>query len=115
MPSSSLAENWQPKRIIVDATGIGAGLASFLQKALGGRVIPFIFNSASKSALGWNFLSLCDTGNSIDHAEDGSKLQKVFRQQLTLCQMEVAEGASHSLRWGVPDGTSDPQTEASSA
>ena len=106
----SLTESWQPRRIIVDATGIGAGLASFLQKALGGRVIPFIFNSASKSALGWNFLSLCDTGRFHDHAEDGSKLQKVFWQQVTLCQMEVAEGAGHALRWGVPDGTTDPQT-----
>ena len=104
----SLVETWQPRRIIVDATGIGAGLASFLQKALGGRVLPFIFNSASKSALGWNFLSLCDTSRFYDHAQDGSKLQKVFWQQVELCQMEVAEGAGHALRWGVPDGTNDP-------
>lgn len=104
----ALAENWQPRRVIVDATGIGAGLASFLQKALGGRVIPFIFNSASKSALGWNFLSLCDTGRFKEHAPDGSKMQAAFQKQLELCQMEVAEGAGHGLRWGVPDGTKDP-------
>lgn len=108
----SLAESWLPRRIIVDATGIGAGLASFLQKALGGRVIPFIFNSTSKSALGWNFLSVCDTGRFKDHADDRSALQKLFWKQAGLCQMEVSEGAGHGLKWGVPDGTTDPQNHA---
>lgn len=102
-----LAQQWKPRRVVVDATGIGAGLAAFLQKALGARLVPFIFTAASKSALGWNFLSLCDTGRFLDHARDGSKLQAVFWQQAGLCQMEVGQGAGHGLRWGVPDGMKD--------
>jgi len=104
----SLAELWQPRRLVVDATGIGAGLASFLQKALGSRVMPYIFTTASKSALGWGFLSICDTGRFKDHAPDGSAAQLVFWQQVNQCQMQVVDGVAHGLRWGVPDGTRDP-------
>lgn len=103
----ALAELWQPRRLVVDATGIGAGLASFLQKALGSRVLPFIFTAVSKSALGWGFLSICDTGRFKDHTTDGSAAQQVFWQQVNLCQMQVADGAAHGLRWGVPDGIRD--------
>jgi hypothetical protein len=104
----ALAELWQPRRLVVDATGIGAGLAAFLLKALGSRVLPFIFSSTSKSALGWGFLSICDTGRFKDHAENGSAEQRIFWQQVNLCQMQVADGAAHGLRWGVPDGTRNP-------
>ena len=58
----ALAEHWQARYLVVDATGIGAGLASFLDKALPGRVIPFIFTQKSKSDLGWAFLAIIETG-----------------------------------------------------
>ena len=39
---------------MIDATGLGAGLASFLGNALGGGiVVPFVFTQKSKSDLGW--------------------------------------------------------------
>ena len=38
------------------------GLASFLSKTFAGRVIPFTFTAASKSQLGWDFLSAVETG-----------------------------------------------------
>ena len=45
----------QVRYVVVDATGIGAGLASFLRAALGERVVtPFVFGLASKSKLGWD-------------------------------------------------------------
>ena len=52
----ALIETWQPQQVVVDATGVGAGLASFLSAALPGRVTPFVFTPASKSKLGWDFL-----------------------------------------------------------
>jgi hypothetical protein len=47
----------------VDATGVGASLASFLADQLGKgprRVImePFVFTAKSKSDLGWTFVVL---------------------------------------------------------
>ena len=35
----ALADHWQARYLVVDATGVGAGLASFLDKALPGQVI----------------------------------------------------------------------------
>ena len=38
------------------------GLSSFLDKAFPGQVLPFIFTGSSKSSLGWDFLSVIETG-----------------------------------------------------
>ena len=64
----ALAEAWGIRYLVADATGVGAGLTSFLDKALPGKVIPFIFNSSSKSKLGWDFLAVVETGRFKDWA-----------------------------------------------
>jgi hypothetical protein len=58
----ALAQHWGARYLVIDATGVGAGLASFLDKALPGVVFPFTFSQASKSDLGWAFLSVIETG-----------------------------------------------------
>jgi len=103
------AEVWQVKHLVVDATGVGAGLASFLAAALGDRVIPFVFSSASKSKLGWDFLGVVDSGRFVDRSPAGPARDEFFRQ-LAFCQYEVLDGPGKLLRWGVPDGTRDPAT-----
>ncbi len=101
----ALMDVWKPRRTIVDATGIGAGLAAYLQKAYPGRVKPFVFTAASKSSLGWDFLAVCDTGRFKDHIPCPTDAdQALFWQQADACQMETAEGPGHHIRWGVPDG-----------
>jgi hypothetical protein len=108
----ALVETWRPIRVVVDATGVGAGLASFLSRAFPGRVRPFLFNSASKSRLGWNFVTLCDHGRYLEPitaADEGQTgLQAEFWRQASFCQFETLHGPDHPLRWGVPDGTRDP-------
>ncbi len=94
---------WQTRRLVVDATGVGAGLAGFLDQALPGRVTRFNFNSASKSSLGWGFLAVVETGRWKEHA-DPSPEQTLFWEQLSACQM-AANGPDQKIRWGVPDGT----------
>jgi hypothetical protein len=107
----ALAEHWQARYLVVDATGVGAGLASFLANALGDRVIPFEFNGPTKSTLGWDFLAVCDTGRYQDYAaRPGDAEAATFWQQLEACQYAVAPGPAHALRWGVPDGARDPAT-----
>jgi len=58
----ALVDHWHVRRVVVDATGVGAGLAAFLDKTFPGVVTPFIFTASSKSRLGWDFLSAVETG-----------------------------------------------------
>jgi len=99
----ALAEHWQARYLVVDATGIGAGLASFLDKALPGKVIPFVFTQKSKSDLGWTFLSIIETGRYKEYAP-ADQLQEAFWIQVESCQSQILEGPGKIIRWGVPDG-----------
>ena len=108
-----LAARWNARAIIIDATGVGAGLASFLERSLPGRVVPFTFNSASKSKLGWDFLGVIDSGRwreplfDPDRQPDQALFQQEFYAQLSACQFEVSAGPDQRMRWGVPDGSRD--------
>jgi len=103
----ALAELWKARRVVVDATGVGAGLASFLERALPGRVERFVFSTASKSRLGWDFLALVDAGRFKDHAPPDD-LQRLFMRQAALCRYQTLPGPARTLRWGVPDGMRAP-------
>jgi len=110
----ALAETWHARRLVVDATGIGAGLAVFLDRALPGLVRPFIFSAKTKSKLGWGFLALVDSGRFRDYAApegDPSRqgeLSRRFFREAAFCQYHVQSGPGKEIRWGVPDGTRDP-------
>ena len=102
-------EVWRASVVVVDATGVGAGLASFLAAALGerrtGRVVPvapFVFTAASKSALGWSFLALIDAGRFKEYADDGDALTRLYRSQLAATTYETPPGPGKPLRWFVP-------------
>lgn len=107
-----LIENWLPQVVVIDATGIGAGLASFLQKRFPARVLPFLFNHVSKSKLGWDFLSVCDSGRwqeaDTTGSDDQAALQDLFWRQIEACQYQVTDSPARLMKWGVPDGTRDP-------
>jgi hypothetical protein len=102
----SLFELWSPLKVIIDATGVGAGLANFLQDRLGSRLIPFEFTQTSKSDLGWAFLSTIETGRF----KEPSPLDEEMSRQLEYCQYFIQDGPGKIMRWGVPDGTRDAIT-----
>lgn len=106
----ALARLWDVKRLVVDATGVGAGLSSFLERALPGRVIQFRFNSATKSQLGWDFLGVVDSGRYKEYAP-ADAIQELFWTQLKACQFTIVPGVERRLKWGVPDGMRDTQGE----
>ena len=128
----ALVEHWRARYVVIDATGVGAGLSSFLERAFPGRVLPFVFSQSSKSKLGWDFLGVVDTGRFKDYAgESGdcaasltdchvaqknagllamTNLRELFFRQALGCQYEVLPGPGKVLRWGVPDGSHDPSS-----
>lgn len=67
-----LKDVWRCRRVVVDATGLGAGLASQLGKALGGVVEPFTFTAPSKSRLGFELLAAVNARRLAMYAGDGS-------------------------------------------
>ncbi len=69
---------WRCKRIVVDATGVGQPVASFLRKALGPRIIPFTFTAPSKSKLGFDLMSAVNSGRMKMYAGDGSPEYQEF-------------------------------------
>jgi hypothetical protein len=124
----SLADIWRPHRLVIDATGVGEGLSSFLNKSFPGQVIPFKFSQMSKSDLGWRLLSAIETGRFKDYAQidntplsrvslgeistsDQGYLQAQFYKQLAACTLELLPGPSKLIRWNVPDAARDSAGE----
>jgi hypothetical protein len=102
----ALARHWGAVWTVVDATGVGAGLASFLERALGerrrdGGVIPVQFTPNVKSELGWNFVALVETGRYQDYVDDQAPETRQFWYEVEACRYEVRPGPQKHMRWGV--------------
>lgn len=105
---------WRASVVVVDATGVGAGLASFLAAELARpprvRVHAFVFTAGSKSALGWDFLGLIDGGRFKEYADDAHELTedgaltRIYQAQLAATTYETLAGPGKLLRWSVPAG-----------
>lgn len=98
---TTLAAHWHATWVVVDATGVGAGLASFLVKALGERVIPLLFSPKVKSDLGWDFLGIVDTGRFRDYVDDEQPDTRQFWHEVQACQYKIRPGPSRHMSWGV--------------
>ena len=81
-----LRRTWRCRRVVVDATGLGAGVASALVKAMGGAVEPFVFTAGSKSRLGFELLGAVNTGRVSAYAGDGSPEYAEFWREMELAQ-----------------------------
>ncbi len=59
----ALVEHWGIRSLVVDSTGVGAGLASLLTARLGEqRIIPFHFSRPAKSHLAYQLLTFINSG-----------------------------------------------------
>jgi hypothetical protein len=73
---------WRCRKVVVDATGIGEPVSSFLRKALGSRVVPFKFTQPSKSELGFSLLAAVNSGRLKVYKNDGSAECREFRLEM---------------------------------
>lgn len=86
---------WHCQRVVVDATGVGAGIASLLAQALGERVVDrFTFSASSKSRIGYQLLSAVNAGRLQVYADNTPERRELFHQ---------AEQARVSFRPGGHD------------
>jgi len=73
-----LSNVWHCRRVVIDATGMGQPVSSFLKKSLGSRILPFTFTAQSKSRLGFNLLAAINSGRLKMYAGDGSPEYRQF-------------------------------------
>lgn len=97
----ALVTHWHALWVVIDSTGVGAGIASFLALTLGEKVIPVLFSSKVKSDLGWNFLAIVETGRYRDYADDQEPDTRQFWHEVEACEYEIREGPSRAMKWGV--------------
>lgn len=104
----SFLQHWRISHVVVDASGVGQGLADWLAAALGpNHVTPFIFSGrAVKARLGSDFLALIETGRfHYWTGDEDSPLSDGwwFWQQAAACTFAVGPGGrfDRDLRWGV--------------
>ena len=78
-----LSEVWGCRRVVVDATGIGAGVAAFLRKSMGPSIVkPFLFTAQSKSKLGFDLLAAVNSGRLRMYKSDSSPEYREFWSQI---------------------------------
>jgi hypothetical protein len=69
---------WHCRKVVVDATGIGQPVTSFLRQALGSKVSPFTFTQRAKSELGFSLLAAVNSGRLKMYSGDGSQEYQEF-------------------------------------
>ncbi len=99
--------HWTVVHTIIDASGVGQGLADWLSDRLGaGGVTAFQLGGATvKARLGSDFLALIDTGRFRYWAEEAPYDDAWwFGQQASACAYSLTgQGRfDRDLRWGVP-------------
>ncbi len=107
---------WNARQVVIDATGIGSGLASFLEGSLARKgslpaieVIRFTFTARSKSRLGWGFVGMIDSGRFLEYRDDSDEdgpaamVTREYQAQLRATAFEVLPGPGNLLRWSVPE------------
>ena len=90
---------WGCKKIVVDATGTGQPVASFLKEAVVSHVIPFGFTPSSKTLLGFSLQAAVNSGRLKMYAADCSEEYREFWWEMDNAQSQYR--ASQTLNFFV--------------
>lgn len=93
-------DTWKPIRIFVDATGIGAGVATILAAA-GYPVSPFTFTPQSKSNLWDTWLALIETHRY--HHYTPSPLDADGLRAIEQMHRVITTSSGRHIAWGIPN------------
>jgi hypothetical protein len=98
---------WHCRAVVIDATGVGAGVASFLVGALPMVARPFVFSAPAKSALGYGLLAAVNGGRLQMYADDGSPESAEFWQEARLARTALHENQRLSFFVDSREGHDD--------
>lgn len=100
---------WGCRRVCVDATGVGAGVASFLSAALGDAVVEqFVFTAPSKSELAYGLLAAVNAGACKVYSEiDATPEAAEFWREVQLAKYEVRANKQMNFYVDEADGHDD--------
>jgi len=102
-----IKNGWKCKKVVVDATGVGQPVASFLKKALGARVSPFTFTAQSKSQLGFNLLAAINSGRLKMYEGDGSAEYQEFWSEIEKARSHYRPSQTMNFYVDPADGHDD--------
>lgn len=102
-----LVKRWGISRLIVDATGMGEPVASFLRNALGSKVESFVFSQVSKSKLGFNLLSFFTSGRLKLFKADSSVEYFSLSKELQLARVVYRPNQSMNFFVDPSEGHDD--------
>jgi len=102
-----LANVWDCQRITVDATGIGEPVASYLRRALGGRVEKFKFTQPSKSVLAFDLLASINGGRLKMYERDNTPECTEFWNQMRLARSVYRPNQTMGFYVDPSDGHDD--------
>jgi hypothetical protein len=101
-----LRDLWRVRRVAVDATGIGEGLAAALTAQLGrSRVLRLRFSTEVKSRLGFGLLAAA--GRLHCYAADGSEEYRAFWRELELARAVYRPNRTMNFLVEPSDGHDD--------
>lgn len=101
--------HWRVTHVIADASGVGSGLADWLEKELTAAVTGVVISPKRKAEIGLGFLSAIETGRFKWWNDEQEPLSDSwwFFTQARHCTYYVPEGGrlEVSMKWSVPDGS----------
>ena len=121
---------WNPRKIIIDHSGVGAMLSDILMGKYKRKIYPVDITAANKTKMAWDFLAMVDTGRWVEYKGDDLNvlksgfepgrekyellrepklLQQMFLREARACRIEPL-GTGLNVRWGVRDGIRDHST-----
>jgi hypothetical protein len=103
----NILTTWNCERVLVDATGIGQPVASFLRKQIGPRIVPFTFTQKSKSDMAFELLSLVNSGRIKLYKQDGSPEHKQLMYELDKARAQYRPNQTMNFFVDPSDGHDD--------
>ncbi|MFC1955956.1 hypothetical protein ACFLWZ_05465 [Chloroflexota bacterium] len=98
---------WHCRKIVVDATGVGEPVSSFLRKSLGSRVAAFTFSQRSKSELGFNLLAAINSGRLKMYKSEGSAEYQEFWLEMEKARSQYRHSQTMNFYVDASEGHDD--------
>lgn len=110
----AICKHWRSAYVLVDETGVGEPLYSFLSKILAkSLVLGVMFTSKVKSKMGYRLIAAIGSGRLKDYdlKEHDGGLAEQFQKEMEYAEYEIHPGPGKRMSWGVPDGKRDENGE----